>query len=322
MTTIQVKTKLKAIYKSEFREIISADFQSLSFLNEAKKIMNESLTGNSNQTMNAQQVDLYEQIQAFSLDRPDTQLSFSKRLARDNNWSLDYAQQVIEEYKKFAFLAVAAEHPVTPSDQVDQAWHLHLTYTESYWLEFCGQILQVPLHHDPTLGGQAENQKFDDWYRKTLESYEQFFGQTPPAEIWSTPEDRFGRDLHFVRVNSQQNWVISKLQAQRGAIASVAILFTLILSIYYVRSSEGNINSFAGTLLAVISVGAGFGFIRILIGIVNFIKNPSLPKIKGSWDSGGGCGVYGWRDAGSHDSGSSDGGGCGGGGCGGGCGGE
>ncbi|MEO0455971.1 MAG: hypothetical protein AAF152_05215, partial [Cyanobacteria bacterium P01_A01_bin.114] len=77
--------------------------------------------------MTAQQAELYERIQSFSLDQPDAQLSFSKRLARDNHWSLDYAQEVIEEYKKFAFLAVAAGHPVTPSDHVDQAWHLHLT---------------------------------------------------------------------------------------------------------------------------------------------------------------------------------------------------
>jgi hypothetical protein len=81
--------------------------------------------------MNAQQIDLYERIQAFSLDQPDDGLSFSRRLARDNGWSLEYAQRVIEEYKKFAFLAVVAGHPVTPSDQVDQVWHLHLTYTRS-----------------------------------------------------------------------------------------------------------------------------------------------------------------------------------------------
>ncbi|WP_009631163.1 glycine-rich domain-containing protein [Synechocystis sp. PCC 7509] len=293
-------------------------------------MVNENLTSKTNQTMDDGQVELYKRIQAFSLDRPDAQLSFSKRLARDNGWSLDYAQQVIKEYKKFAFLAVTAEHPVTPSDQVDQAWHLHLTYTRSYWEEFCEQILQVPLHHAPTLGGQAENQKFDNWYSKTLESYEQFFGQIPPIEIWSTPKARFGRDLHFVRVNNQQNWVLSKLQVQRGVIASIAILFTLTLSGYYVSSSESNINPFAGTLLAIISVAAGFGALRILVGIVNFLKNPSYPKITGGWDGigygDGGCGVSDWGNSGSHgfsgDSSSSDGGGCGGGGCGGGgCGG-
>ena len=282
------------------------------------------------QAMNAEQTDLYERIQAFSLDQPNAQLSFSKRLARDNGWSFQYAQQVIEEYKKFAFLAVAAGHPVTPSDQVDQVWHLHLTYTRSYWEEFCLRVLQTPLHHDPTLGGEDENQKFDDWYSKTLKSYEQFFGAKPPVEIWSTPRDRFGRDLYFVRINTQQNWILPKLQIRKGAVASIAIFSMLLLSGCYVGSSENNINPFAGALLATICIGAVFGAIRFFAEIVDSINNPSRPRIRGGCGGGGcgsaGCGGWGsgWGDSSGHssgDSGSSDGGSsCGGGGCGG-CGG-
>jgi uncharacterized protein (TIGR04222 family) len=160
--------------------------------------------------MDSQQTELYERIQAFSFDRPDTQLTFSKKLAKDNGWSLSYAQKVIAEYKKFTFLAVAAGHPVAPSDQVDQVWHLHLSYTRSYWQDFCPNILQTPLHHDPSRGGLSEQLKLDDWYSKTLESYKQFFGQTPPIDIWPNSKDRFGRDLKFVRVNSQQNWILPK----------------------------------------------------------------------------------------------------------------
>jgi uncharacterized protein (TIGR04222 family) len=161
-------------------------------------------------TMNFQQIELYKRIQAFALDRPDSQLSFSQRLAKDNGWSLGYTQRAIEEYKKFIFLAVAAGHPVTPSDQIDQVWHLHLTYTRLYWQEFCPKILQTTLHHEPTRGGSSEQLKFGSWYSKTLESYEQFFGHIPPIDIWTKPKDRFGRDLHFIRINSQQSWVLSK----------------------------------------------------------------------------------------------------------------
>jgi hypothetical protein len=300
----------------------------------------EGLIGKSIQTMTAEQAELYERIQTFLLDKPHAQLSFSKRLARDNGWSLQYARQVIEEYKKFAFLAVVAGHPVTPSDQVDQVWHLHLTYTRLYWEEFCLQVLRTSLHHDPTLGGEAENQKFDDWYSKTLESYERFFRTKPPVGIWPTPKDRFGRDLHFVRINTQQNWVLPKMQVQKGAAVSVAILSTLILSGCYIGSSENTIDPFTGALLAVIGIAAAFGVIRFLLGIVDFIKNPSRPRIRGgcggsgcgnddsgSWDNGwewGDSGGHSPSDSGSSDSGSSDGGssGCGGGGCdGGGCGG-
>ena len=153
---------------------------------------------------------LYQRIQAFSLDLPEAKLCFSQRLARENGWSLRYTHQAIEEYKKFAFLAVAAGHPVTPSDQVDQVWHLHLSYTRSYWEDFCPNILQTPLHHQPTSGGTSEQLKFNDWYGKTLESYAKFFDQAPPISVWPASKERFGRDLNFLRVNAQQYWIVPK----------------------------------------------------------------------------------------------------------------
>ncbi|HEY9825349.1 MAG TPA: hypothetical protein V6D19_07870 [Stenomitos sp.] len=264
---------------------------------EIKKMMkSDGLNGKIIRPMNSGQAELYSRIQSFSLDKPGAKLSFTKRLARDNGWSLQYTQQVIEEYKKFAFLAVVAGHPVTPSDQVDQAWHLHLTYTRSYWEEFCATILQTPLHHNPTLGGEAENQKFDDWYSKTLESYERFFETKPPVEIWPTPKDRFGRDLHFVRINTQHHWILPKLPVQTGAAAVIAILCPLILSGCYISGPEANVDFPAVIILSIICVAAVFGIIRFLIGIINFRKNPPPPRSRGNWDDSN-CGTtdcQGW----------------------------
>jgi uncharacterized protein (TIGR04222 family) len=199
--------------------------------------------------MNSQNMDLHQRIQAFSLDQPGAQLSFSKRLARDNGWSLAYAQRVIEEYKKFTFLAVAAGHSVTPSDQVDQAWHLHLSYTRSYWQEFCLNVLQTSLHHDPTAGGSSEQSKFNDWYSRTLESYREFFGEIPPTDIWPNPKDRFDRDLHFVRVNTDQNWLVPKLWLRHQQ--ALRLLFLLIVAIavpgYLVVGSIPNPLNFNGS---------------------------------------------------------------------------
>lgn len=157
-----------------------------------------------------QQAALYQRIQAFLLDSSEAQLTFSQRLARDNRWTLNYTQRVIEEYKKFVFLAIASGHSVTPSEQVDQVWHLHLTYTHSYWDEFCRHVLQTPLHHGPTKGGFQEKQRFHEQYEQTLVSYRRFFGE-PPADIWFPPHIRFGHDIHFVRVNTQDYWLIPRL---------------------------------------------------------------------------------------------------------------
>lgn len=161
--------------------------------------------------MNADTDKLYQNIQAFSLDQPGTQYTFSNRLAHDNNWSADYSERVIEEYKKFTFLAVAAGHKVTPSDPVDQAWHQHLINSRSYWTTFCPDVLGQPLHHEPSQGGQAEHSKYKNGYQKTLDSYARLFGYLPPDDIWPSAELRFTRDLNFVRINTQHQWLIPKL---------------------------------------------------------------------------------------------------------------
>jgi uncharacterized protein (TIGR04222 family) len=159
--------------------------------------------------MDAEHQALYDRIQSFAFDAGETRLTFGQRLVKENGWTMAYAEQAIAEYRRFAFLAVVAGHPVSPSDAVDQVWHLHLTYTRSYWQEFCPNVLQMPFHHEPTMGGRAEQTKHDDGYRRTLSSYERVFGLVPPEDIWPAPDDRWGR---FSRVNRQQNWVIRKPQ--------------------------------------------------------------------------------------------------------------
>jgi hypothetical protein len=154
----------------------------------------------------------YDRLNSYSLDRPDAALAFSQRLAKENRWTRDYADRAIREYKRFAFLAVVAGHPVSPSDQVDQVWHLHLTYTRSYWQEFCDEILNFPLHHEPTQGGAAERAKHHDWYRATLESYDRIFGETPPADLWPVANVRFGPSQQYSRLNTQQHWILPKPQ--------------------------------------------------------------------------------------------------------------
>lgn len=165
--------------------------------------------------ISAQQLELYYLIQAFKLDQPNVSLPFSKRLATENHWSSNYTQRVIEEYKKFLFLAMVADHPVTPSNAIDQTWHLHLTYTHSYWDVLCAQVLQKSLHHHPTQGGRQQRTHFWDCYCKTLASYERFFGTRAPNDIWASPTVRFRQAGQFKRVNDQEYWLIPKRPFKR-----------------------------------------------------------------------------------------------------------
>ncbi len=76
---------------------------------------------------------LWSRIETFSFDVGPTAYSFWARLASENGWSMSFAARAISEYRRFLYLAVVAGHQVSPSDDVDQVWHLHLLYTESYW---------------------------------------------------------------------------------------------------------------------------------------------------------------------------------------------
>ena len=161
-------------------------------------------------TMTSEQQGLYERIRTFQFDDGPAVFPFAARLARDNGWSAGFTARVVTEYRRFAFLAVAAGHPVSPSDQVDQVWHLHLLYTASYWIRFCKGTLGTPLHYHPTEGGSSERKKFGDWYGKTQDSYRRFFGTEPPPDIWPESDTRFGEDIHFRRVNTKRHWIIPK----------------------------------------------------------------------------------------------------------------
>jgi uncharacterized protein (TIGR04222 family) len=156
------------------------------------------------------QSSIQERLAAYTFDEPDAAETFTTRLARENRWREAYARRVVTEYRRFCELAITAGHPVTPSDQVDQAWHLHLTYTRSYWDGFCEQVLGRPLHHNPSRGGAAEQRRYRNDYARTLSSYRAHFGVLPPADIWPAPEQRFGDDLQFARVNLARHWVIRK----------------------------------------------------------------------------------------------------------------
>ena len=144
------------------------------------------------------QQQLYQRICDYQLDDPSQEIGFLSHLIRANGWSRPLALRAIEEYRKFVFLALVADHQVTPSDQVDQVWHLHLLFSDAYWNEFCPRVLGRPLHHHPTRGGQAERDRFHQLYRATLDSYRQYFGE-PPANLWPPVDVRFGSDLQMQR---------------------------------------------------------------------------------------------------------------------------
>lgn len=177
--------------------------------------------------MTEQEKALWQRIQDFHLDEPDVAFKFSDRLARENGWTLNFAKRVIQEYKRFIFLCCVSERGVTPPDAVDQAWHLHLTFTHSYWTEFCKNTLQQDIHHNPTKGGKQEAQKFNTFYTSSQQLYLEKFSQLPPADIWKDNHTRFS-DINFRRVNTGRYWLVPKPRLN----AKVLIIALIILSTF------------------------------------------------------------------------------------------
>lgn len=268
---------------------------------------------------------IWQKLASMQIEPDGARLTFVARLARENGWSLRFARAVMEEYRRFLYLAATGDRVTTPSDAVDQAWHLHLAYTRHYWGELCENILGKPLHHGPTAGGDAQDTHFRNVYEETLSRYRAVFGGEPPMAIWPDSDTRFGG--RFRRVDMASHWMIPRAFGKLALAGGGAMMLAACVQI-------GGFPFDLTTTIAIVVVA-----FLIIRGIIRGGK-PS----RGRGDSGcsstspfqwndrpsdridndGRCGSdrdNGWgNDSNSNDSGSSgcSSSGCGGGGCGGG----
>jgi len=173
------------------------------------------------------QLALLRALEDYRIGPEDVALTFTQRLSRENGWKPDFTARVFREYMRFCFLARHAGHAVTPSDAVDQAWHLHLTYSRDYWDRFCPQVLGMELHHGPTAGGAVEGGRYYNQYAATLQSYERLFGQLPPDDIWPSAVQRFGPDVHAIRVHTRKMLILDRKRVMVAASLLVLLGFLL-----------------------------------------------------------------------------------------------
>lgn len=140
--------------------------------------------------MRYQFTDLWKKLQSWEFTPAGYNYSFARKLALENGWTLGYAERVLAEYRKFLYLTQTAGVMVCPSDEVDQAWHLHLTQTQDY-ARFCKEVLGSFLHHHASKGGEDELDRHRAMYRSTLELYAATFCEAPNPGIWPSVEMRF-----------------------------------------------------------------------------------------------------------------------------------
>jgi hypothetical protein len=193
--------------------------------------------------------ELWQRVRDFEIDHSGTEFPFSARLARENAWPRDKALAAIGEYKRFIYLICVSPSPLTPSEAVDQVWHLHLVYTRSYWAMFCGGALGRQIHHEPTAGGELQVLRFREQYARTCALYEAEFGCAPPAEFWPSVSERFAAAPSLQWVDLRRYWVVPKPTGFGSILCSAAVAPLVLLTSCADRSSGDGSPTSDGSLL-------------------------------------------------------------------------
>lgn len=223
----------------------------------------------------------------MQIEEPGTRRRFEEVLAERNHWPLPLAERVADEYRGFLYLAATAGFEVTPSEAVDQAWHLHLEWPH-YRDVLCGGILGRPLEHRPGTGEPDDELRYRRQYEETLALYERIFDKAPPPDIWPRP-GAFDEEERAAAMRRTGRRNLAVAGAVTVAAAAAATLTPTLVDLF----------------MAMIVAGM----------ILSLLVMPSLQPRSRRKDGGcgGGCGGGGGGDSdGGSGCGASCGGGCGG----------
>lgn len=102
-------------------------------------------------------------------------------------WQRAYCNLALSEYRRFAFLALISDSEITPSEAIDEVWHLHILHTQDY-SQF-GAACQHFLHHWP--GMPTNRPQFNKQYEMTREMYRVVFGYDAPQAFWPLQKTSF-----------------------------------------------------------------------------------------------------------------------------------
>jgi uncharacterized protein (TIGR04222 family) len=186
--------------------------------------------------------------------------AFVEKLMRLQGWTPAQACSAIEEYRRFCFLACAEGSVAAPSEQVDQVWHLHLTFTRDYWDGWCRDVLRAPLHHEPSRGGAIELARYRQHYADTLARYERWFG-APPESFWPGTYERFRRPSRLRFVDLETVWLLPRPRWPSRAASTLGTVLVLLAPAALAIAIDGTVLDWNGAdflKLYLLSMGAAF----------------------------------------------------------------
>jgi hypothetical protein len=131
-------------------------------------------------TMNTN--DLFKAVMQLDLEPIKMKLMHA---ASGEGWSLDKANAVEKEYRRFlCLMKIYPDEDTAPLVDVDTFWHYHILDTMKYAAD-CEQAFGYFLHHYPYVGMRGED---DEQFRldsgdRMRELYEATFGETYPGAV-------------------------------------------------------------------------------------------------------------------------------------------
>jgi hypothetical protein len=127
---------------------------------------------------------LWLKLAGMNIQGAQAMAPYLQMLEKQMGWSAGMASRVVDEYRKFLFLALRAGHQVIPPGMFQDMWTSQMQTAQDMFAQL-GQVLG----EKPAGGGfdaSAFKAATDPW-KQTLDSYEKLFGMAPPMDIWSKP---------------------------------------------------------------------------------------------------------------------------------------
>jgi hypothetical protein len=119
------------------------------------------------------------QYKSNNYNKNITNLSFLIDQLRKYNWNTQYTNEVLDEYEKFLYLR-SKNSNVSPSNDVDVVWHVHILNTKHY-RNYCNTNFGQFIDHDPQ--DAFDQNKRQGRLVNTITDYTKKFG-IPNAQIW------------------------------------------------------------------------------------------------------------------------------------------
>jgi uncharacterized protein (TIGR04222 family) len=134
-------------------------------------------------------------------------------------------------------------------------------------------VLGRELHHEPSQGGSAESNKFRGWYEQTLASYEQHFGERPPADLWPPTSIRFAAAGRSRWIDTSKYYLLRKSAVLLSGIIVFLIGSAVILE--GCAAAASNPFNFAGPDFLALYVGMMIAGLLTGIAIRCLIQSPA-----------------------------------------------